>query len=280
MTTDLELMSVSDDERERNLLATARDHDGSSMKTQISTVAKWYRVPQMDSTSDMEDYLSESSDTLAGEHHDKMDTKRNNDNDLKTKYSQFCIENFLETEMLVSEGEVNTEYCPKIKDDNDNSSTTSFSSFSTVPRRTVYTTPRLKKIGFEEQIVKWQGTHSTKDEGPRKIICEMYGVRTISYDLPEPDEMRLQTGVKTTKLSDSDSDDELSPSLGPNVIRNTSLFHWHDLIKDLRQPSLSDTTNSSSSSRSSESSSSNSSRSTSSNVSTCSTCCTCCSLCK
>lgn len=278
-TSDLELMSVSDDE---NLPATTRDRD-FSMKTQLSTLARLYRVPHMNSISDTEDNFSVSSDAFVGEYCDEVDANvkidyTDNDDGSETKCMQFNVENFLETEILVGKGAVNTEV--KIEDDNDNTSTTSSSTLFVAPRRTVFTAPHLKKIGFEEQIVKWQGTRATKDQGgPRKIICEMYGVRTISYDLPEPDAIRPQAGVKPSRLSDSDSDDDnsgLHSSLQPGVITNasSSYSNWksdqHNFLKSLRQPLLSDTS-SSSSSRSCRSSSSDSSFSSSS-ASICSTC--------
>ncbi|XP_032665494.1 uncharacterized protein LOC116841542 [Odontomachus brunneus] len=287
-TSDMELMSVSDDE---NLPGKARDND-FSMKTQLNTLTRLYHIPQMNSISDKEDNLSVSSDAFAGEHRDEVDVKKkidysDNDDNSETKWSQFNIENFLETEVLVGEGAVNTE--PKIEDDSDDASIMSSSTLLAAPRCTVFTAPHLKKIGFEEQIVKWQGTRVTKNQGgPRKIICEMYGVRTINYDLPEPNEIRLQAGVKSTRLSDSDSDSDdnkngVSSSLQPDVITNVSSSYKesdrYNFWKDLRQPLLSDTS-SSSSLRSNKSSSSDSSgSSTSCSSSMCSTC-PCCTSCK
>lgn len=281
--SDLELMSVSDDE-ERSLPGKMYDRNKSSTNKYLNILARWYCVPQMNLTFDTEDNYSELSDTFAGEHLDNteridMDNENNNDysgdndDDSQTKYLAFSIENFLETEILVNEGEVNTECLQKVKDDDD-ASITSFSSVSTVPRHVVFGPPRLKKISFKQQVVKWKGTRAPKQQGPRKIICEMHGVRTISYDLPDADEVRPEAGVKSTRLSDNDSDDESLLSLQLNVRKNTSYeSNSRDFTKDLHQPLLSDLS-SSPSSRSGKSSSSSSSSQSSSSF-TCSTCSTC-----
>lgn len=285
-------MSVSDDEREHDMSAATRDHNGSSKETLLSILARWYCTSQVNFNT--KDTFSESSDAFANKRYGKtdrwivLDDKWNNNNcgdDDSQARSPLSLANYLETEILVEKGKVNTECRRRVKDDDDNSSTTSSSSVSTAPRRVVFGAPRLKKIGFEEQVVKWQDTRAPKERGPRKIICEMFGVRTISYDLPGPDEVRPEAGVKSTRLSDSDSDDgELLPSLQPNVVRKTSSFPyesvWRDFTKDLHQPLLSDPSSSPSSWSTKSSSSSGSDRSTSSSTSTCSTCSTCSTSCE
>ncbi|XP_014485497.1 PREDICTED: uncharacterized protein LOC106750008 [Dinoponera quadriceps] len=267
---DLELMSISDDEKEQNPPVATCDNNGLLlMEMPPRILVQWYDDPRMSSTSDVESNFSDSND---GRNEDSSNNNGDDDDDSQLQHSLFSIENFLETEILVSEGEVNTECRQRIKDDDDNASTRSLSSVSTEPRQVVYGAPCLKKIGFEDQVVKWQDTCVPRDQGgPRKIICEMYGVKTISYDLPGPDEVRPEAGVKSTRLSDSDSDDGgLPPSLQPEVTMNTSFSlqsNWCDFTKGMYQPSLSD-------------SSSSSSGSTSSSASTCSTCSTCYTSCE
>ncbi|EFN85144.1 uncharacterized protein LOC105182576 [Harpegnathos saltator] len=294
-TSDLELMSVSDDEKERE--STTHVPDRFLTKTSLDILSRWFYAPLNSTFGTKEDNLSEMGDTFAAEYDDEIkwinvDNESNdngysdgNDDKSRTEYSSFPVADFLETEILVGEGEVNIDCCRMIKketmkrrkkerNDDNNDTSSSSSSLSTSPNFVVYGAPRLKKIGFEEQVVKWQDVRPPKNQGgPRKIICEMYGVRTINYDLPDVNEIRPVAGVKSTRLSDSDSDDDDS-GLPSGVIANTfSDFVFGCNSMDLRPPLLSDPS-SSPSSRSSKSSSS------SSNSFTCSTCSTSCTSCE
>lgn len=81
-------------------------------------------------------------------------------------------------------------------------------------RRSVVSRPR--KTGGNRVKPRQATTPvAPKDRGPRKIICDMYGVRTINY-FYEPEDMPVKQtcaklGVRCSRLSDSDSDDIEQP---------------------------------------------------------------------
>ncbi|EZA59851.1 uncharacterized protein LOC105274893 isoform X1 [Ooceraea biroi] len=134
--------------------------------------------------------------------------------------------------------------------------------------------PRLMKINLEHQVVgpvrKIRAVRkprrvTTCERVPkleeRKIISDVYGVKTISYDLPDPEQMSIRAGgvgARTSRLTDSDSDD----SEPPPRAETTKRFLEPDIGQNTQAPLLSD-------------SSSPSSRSSTSNSTACSTCSTC-----
>lgn len=264
---DLELMSVSDDERKPDASGQvpARDHDRSLMDVP-DIIARYYYTPQMNLISNTDDSCNSSD---ASEHYERKEREANvedeNNNVSDSINSPLYVTSFLETEFLEGEGVVDTEGTNRMFN------TPLRDNAFNMPRyragRVVYGVPRLKRIGPRSQLIKPRRTCVTKtreEPGPRKIICDMYGVRTINYNLPEPEHVLAAAGVKMSTLSasDSDSDTNVPP------LKTTRSFEseWHDIEKNLHQPLLSD---------SSSSPSSSTSRSTSSSSSSCS--CSSCS---
>ncbi|XP_050466885.1 uncharacterized protein LOC126859532 [Cataglyphis hispanica] len=283
---NIELLSVSDNENEPDVSSAKCDGD-KSLTPVPDVIAQYYYTPQVDSASDSDDSCNSSVDVFASEcHYEKEQIDKNNDeniadekSDSEMNYSALCATNFLETEFFVGENDVSIKETNRIFDPSTIDDISSATTQS--PSRFVYDVPRLKRISFEDQLIKPRRTRVSKHvaRGPRKIICEMYGVRTINYDLPIPDQVREEVGVKTSTLSESDSD----VSEPPLQNAKTSLSfesEWHDIEKNLHQPLLSDPS-SSPSSRSDTNSSTKSWKSTSSTCS-CSTCssCTTCSSCE
>lgn len=287
---NIELLSVSDNENEPDVSTAKRDGD-KSLTPVPDVIARCYYTPQVDLASDADDSCNSSVDAFASECHcekEQIDKNNNDENiadeksDSEMSCSTACATNFLETEFFVGENEINIEKTNQIFGPSTNDDISDISSATTQsPSRFVYDVPRLKRISFEDQLIKPRRTRVSNHvaRGPRKIICEMYGVRTINYDLPIPDQVREEVGVKTSTLSESDSD----VSEPPLQDAKTSLSfesEWRDIEKNLHQPLLSDPS-SSPSSRSDTNSSTKSWRSTSSTCS-CSTCssCTTCSSCE
>ncbi|XP_077280902.1 uncharacterized protein LOC143907798 [Temnothorax americanus] len=261
--TDLELMSVSDDEKGSKPSGQVSgsdhsDHNGSLIDVS-DIIARYYYAPQMNTIpsdpSTDDEYASERYGEK--ERADESD-ENNNVGDSKEVRSPLYAANFLETEFFVGKGVVNTE------------------GTSNVPpfraNRVAYGIPRLKRISLECQLIKPSRTRVPKtreESGPRKIVSDMYGVRTVSYDLPEPAEACAAIGVKTTTLSASDeSDASVPPSPSSKRMRSFE-SECRDIAKNLRQPLLSESSTSPSS-RSDTTSSSSRSRSCSCSCSSCS----------
>ncbi|XP_012217238.1 uncharacterized protein [Linepithema humile] len=256
---DLELMSVSDHEKESDVSAVKHNGNGSLIEAP-DIITRYYYTPQVDLTSNM-DNINDSYESInalnkCGNKKKKIDLNKNNiSNDIddsETEVELLCATNFLETEFFVEESEVLIKSPPRIS--------------------VAYGVPCVKKLNFEDQLIK-RRTCISKDQESGKIICDMYGVRTINYNLSEPDQKPNEVGIKSSRLSESDSDtSELSSSSQP--LKTIRLFEseWRDIEKNLHQPLLSDP--SSSPSSRSDTSSSSTSQSTSS-ASSCSTCCSC-----
>ncbi|EFN60320.1 hypothetical protein EAG_04048 [Camponotus floridanus] len=269
---NIELLSVSDNENEPDVSAAKRDGDESSTAVP-DVIARCYYTPQVDLTSDVDDSCRSSVDASANECHcekEQIDENNNeNDEDIANEKSDpetvLCATNFLETDFFVGENQVNTERIDRIfntsKEDADDDV-----SLSEAP--CLYDVPRLKRISLEDQLIKPRRTRvsnrvSNRVKRPRKIICEMYGTRTINYDLPTPDQVPAEVGVKLSTLSESDSDvNEPSPQDAKTTLSFES--QWCDIEKNLHQPLLSDP--------SSSPSSRSDTNSTSSTISSCSTC--------
>ncbi|XP_070156438.1 uncharacterized protein [Polyergus mexicanus] len=276
---NIELLSVSDNENE-----PAAKRDGDKSLTPVpDVIARCYYTPHVDLTSDADDSCSSSIEGFASEYHYKKEQidKNNNDEDIadeksdsETGCTTLCATNFLETEFFVGENEVNMEKINRIFDSSTNDDISSATTQSPSAQRFVYDVPRLKKISFEDQLIKPRRTRVSNHvaRGPRKIICDMYGVRTISYDLPTPDQVRAEVGVKTSTLSESDSDVS-EPPLQDAKTTLSFESEWRDIEKNLHQPLLSDP--SSSPSSRSDTNSSATSWSTSSTACSCSSCTTC-----
>lgn len=301
-TNDIELLSVSDNENES---AAKRNSDKSSTVAP-DVIARCYYTPQVDLISDDDSCRSPVDPLDASECHynEKEEIDGNNNNvdedigdersDSETGCSTFCATNFLETEFFVGEDEINVEgidriFNPSTLDDDEVSSATTLSHSEIAPY-VVYGVPRLKRISFEDQLIKRRTRVSNPvdhqlikprrtrvrnlvDRGQRKIICDMYGVKTINYDLPTPDQVLAEVGVKSSTLSESDSDVSEPPS---RDAKTTLSFEseWRDIEKNLHQPLLSDPS-SSPSSRSDTNSSSTCWSTSSDACSTCSTCSSC-----
>ncbi|KYM92882.1 hypothetical protein ALC53_00420 [Atta colombica] len=211
-TNDLELMSVSDDEEEKQISARDGNQD--------------------------------------------IDDENNN-----IIYSPLYVANFLENEFFEDTEEKTNQILEKTNYILDSLNTSDIFSFPT--ELVIYGVPRLKKIDVECQLIKPKRTYVTrsrKKPESKKIVSDMYGVRTISYNLPEPDEVCAAMGVKISMLSDSEA--SILPSRRTKMMRLLE-SEWRDIEKNLHQPLLSDS--SSSSSSRSDTTSSNSSSSSSSN---------------
>lgn len=286
---NIELLSVSDNENEPDASAAKRDSDKSST-TVPDVIARCYYTPQVDLTSDADDSCRSSVDASASECHEKEQIDENNNEnneDIADEKSDsetgLCATNFLETDFFVGEDQVNTEKIDRIfnsstKDTDDDVSFTQSSSSAPC----LYDVPRLKRISFKDQLTKPRRTRvsnrisnrisnrvsnraSNRAQRPRKIICEMYGTKTINYDLPTPDQVPAEVGVKLSTLSESDSDISEPPS---RDAKTTLSFEsqWCDIEKNLHQPLLSDP---------SSSPSSRSDTNSTSSTSTCPTCSSC-----
>ncbi|XP_029166365.1 uncharacterized protein LOC114937127 [Nylanderia fulva] len=283
---NIELLSVSDNEKES--AASVADDDRSTVIPDV--VARYYYTPQVDLTSDVDDLKSSpdrspSVDAFVNEYlYDKeKDINGNNVDegigDERNSSEMECATNFLETEFFVGDGEVNLEKINRVinfsMNDDEISSATTLST-SAIEPYVVYGVPRLKKISLEDQLIKQRRTRVSNrvEKGPKKIICDMYGVKTINYDLPTQDQVQAQVGVKSSTLSESDSDvSEPPPSRN---VKTLPLFEseWCDIEKNLHQPLLSDPS-SSPSSRSDTNNSSTCWSTSSTTSSTCSVCSTC-----
>ncbi|XP_012525767.2 uncharacterized protein DDB_G0284459 [Monomorium pharaonis] len=286
----LELMSVSDDEKERKRIPA--DNDQSLIDTSDIIAQYYYTVhmmdliPSMDDSTDVrfkmplikqEEKEEEESEHFGmplikqNEEEEKEEAdmsyndENNNVDDMKSSdCSSLCAANFVNTELLLEGDAVDTKPINRLA--------SSCLSKETVrdARRVVYNVPRLKRISFENQLVKPRRTcvpKSQKTPGPKKIIYDMYGVRTVNYDPPNLGDICATMGVKMSTLSgsDSDNDNDLANASSSLSRRAETTFKskWRDIEKDIRQPLLSDSS-SSSSSRSSTSPSSSSSSTTSS----------------
>lgn len=262
-TNDLELMSVSDDEKEKQV--PARDGDKSLIDA-MDIMARYYYTPQILDTIDDSSNMMDGNDYYKEKKQADIDDENNNVND-----SPLYPMNFLENEYF----EDTEEKTHHILDSPLSDNTSDMSSLSTkLPA--IYRVPRLKRISVECQLIKPGRTYLTRSRekpGPKKIISDMYGVRTISYNLPEPDEVCAAMGVKISKLSDSDSDAGVlsSPSRRTKTTRLLE-SEWRDIEKNLHQPLLSDSSSSSSSDTTSSSSSSSQSSDSSSSSCSCSSC--------
>ncbi|KAL0100454.1 hypothetical protein PUN28_019649 [Cardiocondyla obscurior] len=280
-TTDLELMTVSDDEKENTSERGLRHGDLAKSLIGISDVIKrYYNAPEIGETLDANNTNS-SVDERADERREEWQRTGDENNDAEDAAgSPLYAANFLETELFVGKDTVDTEgssriFSSPLMKENARLSSTRCGSV-------LYGVPRLKRIKLESQLVKQRRTRVTRvPAGPRRIISDMYGVRTISYDLPESDQACKVKWFTTTTLSASDSDSGASVLHSPS--RRETKTPWSfkfDIGRNLRQPLLSesssspssrsDTSSNSSSSCScscSSSSSSNSSSSSSSNSS-------------
>ncbi|KYN00254.1 hypothetical protein ALC62_08967 [Cyphomyrmex costatus] len=256
-TNDLELMSVSDEEKEQ---VSARDCH-KSLTDAMDIMVRYYYTSQILDTDD-------SSTNLIDDGNDYYKGKQEDDEDNNVNDSPLYIMNFLESEFFVKDTEEKTDRMNSPL--SDNTSDTS----SLQMKSTIYSVPRLKRISSDCQLIKPRRTYVTKEKpGPKKIVSDMYGIRTISYDLPEPDEVCAAVGVKISTLSASDSDSEavIPPSPSRRVKKTWSLESgWHDIEKNLHQPLLSDSSSSPSSRSNTTNSSSSSSRSSDSSSSSCS----------
>ncbi|KYN18374.1 PREDICTED: putative uncharacterized protein DDB_G0282499 [Trachymyrmex cornetzi] len=271
-TNDLELMSVSDDEKEKQIFA----RDGNkSLIDAMDIMARYYYTPQIPDADDDSSNVTDGSDCYK-EKNQYIDDENNNIND-----SPLYAMNFLENEFFEDTEEKTNQILEEKTNhilDSLSDNTSDISSFPTEP--VMYGVPRLKKIDVECQLIKPKRTYVTssrKKPGPKKIVSDMYGIRTISYNLPEPNEVCAAMGVKISTLSDSDSDASILSS--PSRRTKTTLpfeSEWRDIEKNLHQPLLSDSSSSSSSrsdttsSSSSSSSSSNQNSDSSSSSSSCS----------
>jgi len=269
---DLELMSVSDDEK-KSKQVPARDRDRSLIDA--SEIIARYQILQTDLThnGDLADSRSsvDTSDCCTKRQQAHMNDRNNNVGDSPYATKSECF----------AEGTEEIKDSWKFSSPRDDISNVS----SCQTERVIYDVPRLKRIGLESQLIKTrrtrQVTKSREKPGPRKIVCDMYGVRTVSYDLPEPDQVCATVGVKMSTLSESDSDKSVPPSPSRRAETTRSFeSQWCDIEKNLHQPLLSDssstssrsdtTTSSSSMSRGTGSSSSSSSSSSSCSCSSCS----------
>lgn len=263
-------MSVSDNEKDPNVSGGISTCDHNRSLIDVSdVVTRYYYTPQMvsntdDSHSSTDEYASECFEMK--EEQADVNDENSDVNDSKAVCSQLLATNFLETELFVRD-DVDTKETSRIFNSLLKENASNVRPYRT--KRIVYRVPRLKKIGPESQLIKPSRTWNRKapSPGPRKIISDMYGVRTISYDLPEPDQPCAAVGVKTTTLSDSDSDVSVPPS--PLHTKTTLSFEF-DIAKDLRQPLLSDPSSSPSSRSDTTSSSTN--RSSSSSSCSCTSC--------
>lgn len=279
---NIELLSVSDNENESDVSAT-RDSDKSSTAVP-DVIARYYYTPQVDLTSDADDSCRSSVDASTGDastgeyHYEKEQIDENNNennedvaDEKSDSEAELCVTNFLEVDFFVGEDQVNTEKIDRIfnsstKDTDDDVSFTQSSSSAPY----LYDVPRLKTISFEDQLIEPRRTRvsnrvSNRAQRPRKIICEMYGTKTINYDLPTPDQVSAEVGIKLSTLSESDSDVNEPPS---QDAKTTLSFEtqWCDIEKNLHQPLLSDP---------SSSPSSRSDTNSTSSTSTCPTCSSC-----
>lgn len=252
-------MSVSDHEKESDVSSLMRNDNGSLIEAS-DIITRYYYTPQMDLASNMDDtndsYESINALNKCNNKKKRIDLNKNDINDdvddSETETELFCATNFLETEILVEENEV------LIKSPSHMSHVT-------------YGIPYIKKLNFEDQLIK-KRTRISKNQESGKIICEMYGVRTINYNLPEPDLKPNEVGIKSSRLSESDSDSQLSSSSRSLKTIRLPETEWRDLEKNLHQPLLSDSNSSPSSRSDTNSSSTSSSTSSTSSCSTCSSC--------
>ncbi|XP_024870762.1 uncharacterized protein DDB_G0271670-like [Temnothorax curvispinosus] len=293
--TDLELMSVSDDEKgsKPSGQVSASDHSdhNRSLIDVSDIIARYYYTPQMNPipSNPSTDDSRTSSDEYASECYEKKDRadesdesdENNNVGDSKEVRSPLYAANFLETEFFVGKGVVNTEGTSRIFNSLLKENASNVPPFRA--NRVVYGMPRLKRISLECQLIKPRRTRvpKTREEpGPRKIISDMYGVRTISYDLPEPAQACAAMGVKTTTLSASDDSDESVPPSPSSKRMRSFESEYRDIAKNLRQPLLSESSSSPSSRSDTTSSSTSRSTNTSTSSSTSSSSCSCsCSSC-
>lgn len=265
-TNDLELMSVSDDEKEKQI--PARDGNKSLIDV-MDIMARYYYTPQIPDADDSSDMMDESD--CYKEKKEDIDDENNNIND-----SPLYVANFLENEFFEDTEEKTNHILDSLNDN-----TSDVSSFPMEP--VMYGVPRLKKIDIECQLIKPKRTYVTnnrKKPGPKKIVSDMYGIRTISYNLPELDEVCAAMGVKISTLSDSDSDSDASILPSPSRRSKTTRLlesEWRDIEKNLHQPLLSDSSSSSSSRSDTTSSSSSSSSNQNNDSSSSSSSCSCCS---
>lgn len=252
---DLELMSVSDHEKEPDAQSAIMHNGNGSLIEAPDIITRYYYTPQIDLTSSMED-INDSYESINA--FNKCDNKKkriedlNKNNDTSESETELlCATNFLETEFFVEENEMLIKSPPRMS-------------------HVTYGVPCIKKLNFEDQLIK-RRTRICKDQESGKIICDMYGVRTINYNLPEPEQKLNEIGIKSSRLSESDSD---TGEMSSQPLKTMRLFEseWCDIEKNLHQPLLSDP--SSSPSSRSNTSSSSTSLSTSS-ASSCSTCCSC-----
>lgn len=276
-TNDIELLSVSDNEKEP--VASATDDDTSTVIPDV--IARYYYTSQdskslPDRSPSIDAFVSEC---LYDEEEQIDENNHVDDEDIgdeRNNSEMECATNFLETQFFVGDDEVNPESIDRVFKsamiDDEISSATTLSTSAIAPY--VYGVPRLKKISLEDQLIKQRRTCVSNRvmKEPRKIVCNMYGVKTINYDLPTQDQVQAQVGVKSSTLSESDSDvSEPPPSRDGE--KTTPLFEseWRDIEKNLHQPLLSDP----SSSPSSRSDTNSSSTCWSTSSSTCSVCSTC-----
>ncbi|XP_072756019.1 uncharacterized protein [Anoplolepis gracilipes] len=216
---NIDLLSVSDSENEPSVSAAKRDGD-KSLTTVPDVIARYYYTPQVDLTSDT-DSCNLSVDAFECHYEEEQIDENNNiDEGIKDEKSEsesgcstLYATNFLETEFFVEENEINTEKLDQIFNSSNSDISSAITQTSSGAPCFVYTVPRLKRISFEDlelikpRKIRVSNRVQKEPKRPRKIICDMYGVRTINYDLPAPDQVRTEVGVKSTSLSESDSDD-------------------------------------------------------------------------
>lgn len=273
---DLELMSVSDDENDPNISGqiSARNQNNSLIEVS-DVITRYYYTSKIDSSLNSHSLTDDDACDGYEKKKEQVDVSDDEDEgDSNAVCSPLYAADFLDTEFVVGKDEMNTErISPRFNSEFEEDASNSPSFRTSV----VYGKPRLKKIGPKSLLIKPRRTRvykSLKVPGPRKIISDMYGVRTISYDLPEPEQPCASgvEGVKTTTLSGSDSDASEPPSPSQCVKTTRSFKPEYRDLANLRQPLLSDAS-SSPSSRSDSSSST--SRSTGSSSSSSSSSCSC-----
>lgn len=276
-------MSVSDNEKE------PATHDRSIKAATAACkniIARYYYTPRMDKTSDTDETVA--STQTNSDNNNNNDDNNNYDDDSNSR-SEAAPANFLEADFFVAEGKVDIKSAtfqifesPKLDDDDDDDVSDDI-DFTSSNRRShvVYGVPRLTKISMEHQLIKptrqptrvvKKKSSGTRDRVPtKKIISNMYGVKTISYDLPGPEQVRAQLGVKFSTLTDSDSDDDDEPPSQRARTARSLEAEWHDIGQNLVRPLLLSDLSSSPSARSATSSSATS-RTTDCTSCSCSTC--------
>ncbi|CAL7952382.1 unnamed protein product [Xylocopa violacea] len=280
-TSDLDdLLMIVSSESEDDDCNEDKKNERASKNLEILRRLYYNTDINFDDYSD-DEYLANDSNCIvknifARNNHSEW-TKNNNSKEkwiYKSLNSPIMISKFLETELRIPENDLgNTERKEQsISDDESiNENCVPYSSSDEEKENDVVenlAVLRLKKIK-PDCLLNGTSQYSKKRKNvkkrtlpekpklkPRKIICEMYGTKTINYDSIEPDfRPNLLPGVKTTNLSDS----SITSSVRQAADEEPVSFNNLEIPNSNFQLNLS-----------SESSSSSSSSSTSSSCSTCS----------